>query len=40
MLEMQTVVLNTWHTRLRLAHPELSDLELCRLLFDRLQQHG
>ena len=38
MLEMQAVILNTWHTRLQQAHPELSDLELCRLMFKRLQQ--
>jgi hypothetical protein len=38
MLEMQAVVLNTWRVRLRQAHPELSDLELCRLMFGRLQQ--
>jgi hypothetical protein len=37
MLEMQAVVLNTWHARLRRAHPDLSDLDLCRLLFERLQ---
>lgn len=40
MLEMQEVILNNWHTRLRKAHPELSDLDLCRLIFKRLQQNG
>ena len=40
MLEMQAVVLNTWRARLRQAHPELSDLELCRLMFERLQGNG
>ena len=40
MLEMQAVVLNTWRIRLRRAYPELSDLELCRLMFARLQQNG
>jgi hypothetical protein len=40
MLEMQTVILNTWRARLRRAHPDLDDLDLCRLLFERLQQHG
>ena len=40
MLEMQVVILNTWRDRLRRAHPELSDLELCRLLFKRLQHNG
>jgi len=39
MLDMQAVILNTWHARLRQAHPELTDLELCRLLFKRLQQN-
>ena len=39
MLEMQAVILNTWQARLRQAHPELSDLELCRLMFKRLQQN-
>ena len=38
MLEMEAVILNTWQARLRQAYPELSDLELCRLLFKRLQQ--
>ncbi len=40
MLEMQAVVLNTWRARLRQAHPELGDLELCRLMFGRLQNNG
>jgi hypothetical protein len=40
MLEMQAVILNTWRARLRRAHPELSDLDLCRLLFERLKQNG
>ncbi len=40
MLEMQAVILNTWQARLRQAHPELNDLELCRLMFKRLQQNG
>lgn len=39
MLEMQAVILNTWHNRLRRAHPQLSDLELCRLMFDRIQHN-
>ena len=37
MLETQAVILNTWHRRLRKANPQLSDLELCRLMFERLQ---
>jgi hypothetical protein len=40
MLAMQTAILASWHARLRRRHPELSDLELCRLLFDRLKQNG
>lgn len=40
MLDMQEVILNSWHTRLRKAHPELSNLDLCRLIFKRLQQNG
>lgn len=40
MLEMQEIILSNWHTRLRKAHPELSDLDLCRLIFKRLQQNG
>ena len=39
MLDMQAVILNTWRSRLRRAHPHLSDLELCRLMFDRLQHN-
>jgi hypothetical protein len=40
MLEMQDTLLTTWRERLRKAHPELSDLELCRLMFERLKQNG
>lgn len=40
MLDMQEVILNSWHSRLRKAHPELSNLDLCRLVFKRLQQNG
>lgn len=40
MLNVQNVVLNTWRTRLRIAHPELSELEVCRLMFQRLKQNG
>ena len=39
MLETQAVILNTWHSRLRKANPQLSDLELCRLMFNRLQHN-
>lgn len=40
MLDMQDVILNSWHTRLRRVHPDLNDLDLCRLMFKRLQQNG
>ncbi len=40
MLDMQDYLLHTWQQRLRRAHPELSDLALCRLLFKRLAQNG
>lgn len=40
MLDMQDYLLDTWHQRLRQAHPQLSDLALCQLLFERLNQHG
>ena len=40
MLDMQDLILDGWHTRLRQAHPELSDLDLCHLMFKRLKQNG
>lgn len=40
MMEMQDTLLTMWRERLRKAHPELSDLELCRLMFTRLKQNG
>lgn len=40
MLDMQDVILDGWHTRLRRPHPELSNLDLCRLMFKRLEQNG
>ncbi len=40
MLKMQKVVLRTWRNRLRAAHPELSDLELTKMVFERLKQNG
>ena len=36
MLVQQDILLNTWRARLRRAHPELSDLALCRMVFERL----
>ncbi len=40
MLDMQNILLNMWRARLRRAHPDLSDLELSRLIFARLKQNG
>ncbi len=40
MLAMQAAILTDWQARLRRKHPQLSDLELCQLLFDRLKQNG
>jgi hypothetical protein len=40
MLDMQEIVLESRHARLRKAHPELNDLDLCRLMFERLKQNG
>jgi hypothetical protein len=40
MMEMQGLVLNMWHTRLQRAHPELTALELTRLVFQRLYRNG
>lgn len=40
MLNMQSMVLNMWQSRLRRVHPELTDLELTRLVFHRLKQNG
>jgi hypothetical protein len=33
------VIMNSLRVRLQ-AHPELDDLELCRLMFDRLYRNG
>ena len=40
MMEMQAVWLDAIRARLRRLHPELSDLELTRLTFERLKQNG
>jgi hypothetical protein len=40
MMEMQALFLDSMRARLRRAHPELSDLELARLMFERLKQNG
>jgi hypothetical protein len=40
MLCMKKMVLFLWHDRLRRSHPELTELELWRLIFRRLKQNG
>jgi hypothetical protein len=40
MLAMQKIMLLTWRRRLRAAHPELTDLELTKLVFERLKRNG
>jgi hypothetical protein len=39
MLKMQAFVINMWRERLQQRYPELNDLDLCRLMFDRLQNN-
>jgi hypothetical protein len=40
MASTAAVIMNSLRDRLRRAHPELSDLELCRLMFGRLYRNG
>lgn len=40
MLVQQDILLSTWGARLRQAHPGLSDLALCQVMFERLAQNG
>ena len=40
MMDTAAVIMNGLRARLREAHPELSDLEICRLVFDRLYRNG
>ena len=40
LLRMQSAVLGMWRQRLREAHPELSDLDLTLLVFERLGRNG
>jgi len=37
MLKMQAMVINMWRERLERRYPDLTDLEICQLMFDRLQ---
>jgi hypothetical protein len=36
MLDMQDMVLNMWYMRLRKAYPEISRMDLTRLVFQRI----
>lgn len=38
MLEEQDRVLTMWRAKLRAEHPELSDLELTKLVFQQVEQ--
>lgn len=40
MLDMQDMVLNMWHARLRKTHPGISEMDLTRLVFQRIYKHG
>ncbi|HET89938.1 MAG TPA: winged helix-turn-helix transcriptional regulator [Chloroflexi bacterium] len=40
MLVQQDTLLSVWRERLRRAHPGLSDLALCQMVFERLSQNG
>ena len=40
MLDMQDALLTTWRERLRRTHPDLSDLALCWMMFERLARNG
>ena len=40
MMDTAAVIMNSLRARLRQAHPQLSDLELARLMFDRLYRNG
>jgi hypothetical protein len=40
LLDLQDILLETWRQRLRRAHPDLSDLQLCQMMFERLKQNG
>jgi hypothetical protein len=40
MLRMQRLTRDMWYDRLRRAHPELSELDLWRLIYRRLKRNG
>ena len=39
MMELQDILLDGLRDRLRKAHPELSDYQICLLMFQRLEQN-
>jgi len=39
MMELQAILLDGLRDRLRKAHPELSDYQICLLMFQRLKQN-
>jgi hypothetical protein len=39
MIKLRSVMMNSWRRRLRKAHPELNDLDLTMLVYERLD-HG
>jgi hypothetical protein len=40
MMELQDILLDGLRYRLRQAHPDLSDYQICLLMFQRLKQNG
>jgi hypothetical protein len=40
MLDMQAVVLNMWYDRLRRSHPEISNMELTRMVYHQIYRNG
>ena len=40
MLDLQDILLDGLRYRLRQAHPDLSDYQICLLMFQRLKQNG
>ncbi len=40
MMDLQDILLYGLRHRLRKAHPDLSDYQLCLLMFQRLKQNG
>ena len=40
MLDLQATLLNGWQARLRKRYPDLSDLQICQMMFERLKRNG